>query len=63
MCLSCGCGDAHDPHDSKDYITYEDLAKAAAADGITVNDVIKNINAGVVSDRKKHESEYDEVVK
>ena len=61
MCLDCGCGNAHDPHSSDNHITYADLAVAAAEEGITVNDVIKNINDTVISDRKKHQSEYDEV--
>lgn len=61
MCMSCGCNRAHDAHDGDSRrIVYEDLAAAAKADGITVNDVVKNINSSVISDRVKHEDEYTE---
>lgn len=59
MCLSCGCGKAHDDHGNSAYVTYEDLAAAAKADKISVTQVLKNINAAVVKDRVKHEDEYD----
>lgn len=63
MCLSCGCNKAHDQHGNASYVTYETLRAAAKADGITVNQVLKNINAAVVKDRTKHEDEYTEKVK
>lgn len=58
MCLSCGCNKAHDDHGDDDYITFETLQKAAKLDGISVNDVIKNINDGAIKDRVNHEDEY-----
>jgi hypothetical protein len=63
MCLTCGCNDAHDQHDDKRHITYEMLADAARAEGITVNDAIKNLNKAAIKDRTKHEDEYDTKLK
>lgn len=56
MCLSCGCGEGHDDHGSgdnithenvKDSLTEEDLRKAAEAQGISVEEVRRNLEAGL----------------
>jgi hypothetical protein len=55
MCLSCGCGLPDDDHDNPDHITHADLAKAAAAAGITLDEAAANIAAsvGIRKDRLK----------
>jgi hypothetical protein len=54
MCLSCGCGEGLDDHGSSDNITVEtmkdsftdeDLRKAAEAQGISVEEVRRNLEA------------------
>ena len=49
MCLSCGCGLPHEDHDNPANITYEDLRKAAEAEGITVEQAADNIKAGLAN--------------
>lgn len=42
MCMSCGC---MDPDTEKtDQITYKDLKRAADAQGMSVDEVVANIN-------------------
>lgn len=54
MCMSCGCGEGLDDHGSADNITAgktldeltdADLAKAADAQGISVAEVLRNLEA------------------
>lgn len=54
MCISCGCGEGLDDHGSVDNITAgknledlsdEDLARAAEAQGISVEEVRRNLEA------------------
>lgn len=47
MCLTCGCGEPHDDHGNPDQITYEDLKKAADANGISVEEAANNITTGL----------------
>jgi hypothetical protein len=53
MCLSCGCGKAHDDHGDERHITLERLEEAADAAGIPPVEAAQNIQAGV-------EAEYAE---
>jgi hypothetical protein len=54
MCISCGCGEGFDDHGDESNITAnrsidelseDDLAKAAEAQGITVEEVRNNLKA------------------
>ena len=54
MCISCGCGEAFDDHGSTDNITAanvkddlseEELRRAAEAQGISVEEVRRNLDA------------------
>lgn len=47
MCLTCGCGEPNEDHGNADQITYEELKKAADANGITVEEAANNITAGL----------------
>lgn len=55
MCISCGCGEAFDDHGSvdnitaanvKENLTEEEIRRAAEAQGISVEEVRKNLDAG-----------------
>lgn len=55
MCISCGCGEAFDDHGDADNITAanvkedpteEELRRAAEAQGISVEEVRRNLDAG-----------------
>ena len=43
MCMSCGCGEPHEPHGDQRNITYADLKKAADASKIPVRKAVQNI--------------------
>jgi hypothetical protein len=43
MCASCGCGKVHEYHDDHRNITVDDLHEAAKAAGISVEQVIQNL--------------------
>jgi hypothetical protein len=43
MCVSCGCGEMHDDHGDPRHLTIEDLEQAAQAAGLTVEQVVQNI--------------------
>ena len=43
MCLTCGCGLPHDNHGNPDYITIEDLEKAARADDMPLDEAVMNV--------------------
>jgi hypothetical protein len=54
MCISCGCGEGFDDHGSADNITAdkqledltdEELARAAETQGISVEEVRRNLGA------------------
>ncbi|MGH2727748.1 MAG: hypothetical protein ACRDKS_12325 [Actinomycetota bacterium] len=54
MCVSCGCGEGHDDHGSADNITadkidgplsQEALERAARAQGISVEEARRNVEA------------------
>lgn len=56
MCMSCGCGEAFDDHGSADNITAENavgeigeeaLRRAATAQGISVEEARRNVDAGL----------------
>ncbi|MER3436549.1 MAG: hypothetical protein C4346_02375 [Chloroflexota bacterium] len=47
MCLDCGCGQPHDDHGDPRHITLERLEQAAEASGISVTDVVHNLQEGV----------------
>ncbi len=59
MCLDCGCGMAHDDMGQPEvHITYEDLKRAADADGMTVREVLDTIAATAERDAAAHPDEY-----
>lgn len=59
MCLNCGCMRAHDdmgkPHVN---ITYEDVRRAAEANGTTVDQALETIARTADKDRREHPPEY-----
>lgn len=59
MCLNCGCMRAHDDMGRPDVnIVYEDIKRAAEANGITVLQTLQNIAATAEKDRVDHPDEY-----
>lgn len=59
MCLNCGCMQAHDDMGRPDVnITYEDVKRAADANGMTVQQVLEVIGKTVEKDRQEHPEEY-----
>ena len=57
MCLTCGCMQPHDDHGNADYLTIEDLERSAAADGMGLDDAVKNLVTTV--DVAKSETEHE----
>ena len=45
MCVSCGCGRFEDSHGDERNITVGSLQRAAAASGMTMEDVLKAVEA------------------
>ncbi len=43
MCVSCGCGELHDDHGDTRHLTLDDIEQAAEAAGLTVEQVVQNI--------------------
>jgi hypothetical protein len=43
MCMSCGCGEMHNNHGDPRHLTFEDLKQAADAAGVSVEQVVQNI--------------------
>ena len=43
MCMSCGCGEPNAAHGDERHITLEDLEDAAEAAGITLEEVLQNV--------------------
>ena len=57
MCLTCGCMDAHKPMTDAD-ITYEDLKRAADANGQSADETLRTVIATTDKDRAEHADEY-----
>ena len=57
MCLTCGCDDAHKPMGDAN-ITYEDVKRAATANGRSVDEVLDSLAQTAEHDRHEHEAEY-----
>jgi hypothetical protein len=45
MCASCGCGIPNDTHGDDRHLTMDQLKAAAEAAGITVEEVVRNLDA------------------
>lgn len=45
MCVSCACGKPNDDHGDSRHITMKELEDAAAAAGVSVSEVVENIEA------------------
>ena len=64
MCLTCGCGRAHDNHGNSDYLTVDklmesaDYVKSAALDDLTTLEAIKNTEKALENDKQEHPNEY-----
>ncbi len=59
MCLNCGCLRAHDDMGKPGInITYEDVQRAADANGMTVDATLAMITRTGAKDRGDHPAEY-----
>ena len=59
MCLNCGCMRAHDDMGEPEInITYEDVKRAADANGMTVDATLAMIARTSDKDRGDHPAEY-----
>jgi hypothetical protein len=59
MCLNCGCLRAHDDMGKPEVnITYEDVKRAADANGMTVDETLAMIATTSDKDRHDHPPEY-----
>jgi hypothetical protein len=59
MCLDCGCGKAHDDMGEPEiHLTYEDIKRAAEADGQTVRETLETIVRTLDRDQAAHPQEY-----
>jgi hypothetical protein len=59
MCLNCGCMRAHDDMGKPGVnITYEDVKRAAEANGKTVEETLETISRTADKDRIDHAAEY-----
>ena len=47
MCLTCGCMKPHDNHGNPDYLTIEPLELSAKADGMGLDEAVRNLVATV----------------
>jgi hypothetical protein len=56
MCLTCGCNDAHKSMGNN--LTYEDVREVAIANGKTVDETLKTMNATAAADKARHTDEY-----
>lgn len=45
MCLSCGCGEPNATHGDNRHITLVGLEEAAKAAGLTLDEVLRNLEA------------------
>ena len=61
MCLNCGCMRAHDDMGKPGVnIIYEDVRRAAEANGTTVEQAFATIAKTAEKDRGDHPKEYDD---
>jgi len=59
MCLNCGCMRAHDDMGKPGVnITYEDVKRAADANGNTMDEALATIAQTAEKDRGDHPAEY-----
>jgi hypothetical protein len=59
MCLNCGCMRAHDDMGQPGVnITYEDVKRAAEANGKSIDDTLETIARTADKDRGDHPDEY-----
>lgn len=59
MCLNCGCMQAHDDMGKPGVnITYEDVKRAAEANGKTIDETLETISRTSEKDRSDHSQEY-----
>jgi hypothetical protein len=59
VCLNCGCMRAHDDMGKPGVnITYEDVKRAADANGTTVDQALETIARTSDKDRRDHPTEY-----
>jgi hypothetical protein len=59
MCLNCGCMRAHDDMGKpRVNITYEDVKRAAEANGKSVDETLQMITRTTDKDRAEHPQEY-----
>ena len=57
MCLTCGCMDAHREM-GEDDITYDDIKRAADANGRSVEETLQIFQRTADDDRQQHREEY-----
>ena len=43
MCLTCGCMQPHERHGNTDYLTIDELEKAARADNLSLDEAVSNL--------------------
>jgi hypothetical protein len=59
MCLNCGCMRAHDDMGKPGVnITYEDVKRAADANGKSIDETLQMITRTTEKDRADHPQEY-----
>jgi hypothetical protein len=59
MCLNCGCMRAHDNMGKPGVnIVFEDLKRAADANGMTIEETLDTFAKTVAKDRGDHPTEY-----
>lgn len=59
MCLNCGCMRAHDDMGKPGVnITYEDVKRAAEANGNSIDETLETISRTSEKDRGDHPQEY-----
>lgn len=50
MCLTCGCGEPHKEM-GEDNITYDDIKRAASANGMTIGETVDKLQTAVQVER------------
>jgi hypothetical protein len=58
MCLTCGCGDAHQKMGKN--VTYEDLRDVAVENSKPVDEILRVMTATAAQDRTQHSEEYSQ---
>lgn len=58
MCMDCGCGVSHGDASGARHVVVEDLKAMAEADGISVKEVIANIEQAAEKDEAEHPAEW-----